>query len=82
MLPVLLWRGHRQAARCAYADNGQLVAWRRGWWRRSWHFARIDKLQAVRLSQSPLQLQHLALPEAQALSLRLVSQMARGRLRW
>ncbi len=105
VLPVLLWRGHRQAARCAYADNGQLVAWRRGWWRRSWHFARIDKLQAVRLSQSPLQrrfgmasllldtagaspfgsplqLHHLALPEAQALSLRLVSQMARGRLRW
>ncbi len=52
--PVLLWRAHRMAACSGHACNGRLVAWRRGWLDKRWNFAEIGKLQALRLSQSPI----------------------------
>lgn len=54
LLPLQLWRAHRIAGACGYADNGRLVAWRSGWWSKRWNFAELHKVQALRLSQSPL----------------------------
>ncbi|WP_411833863.1 PH domain-containing protein [Pseudoxanthomonas mexicana] len=57
---VLLWLpwsayGARLHARhAAYAVDERMVAVRGGWWSRWWRFAEIDKLQALRLSRSPL----------------------------
>lgn len=44
----------RQAHRMGWSLDDQLVAVRSGWWSRYWRFAEIDKLQALRLSRSPL----------------------------
>jgi putative membrane protein len=52
--PLQLWRAHRIAGACGHADNGRMVAWRSGWLSKTWNFAEIGKIQAVRLSQSPL----------------------------
>ena len=52
--PVLVWRAHRMAACSGHACNGRLVAWRHGWLDKRWSFAEIGKLQALRLSQSPI----------------------------
>ena len=54
LVPLQLWRAHRIANACGYADNGRIVAWRTGWLSKAWNFAEIGKLQAARLSQSPL----------------------------
>ena len=54
LVPLQLWRAQRIAAACGYADNGRLVAWRSGWLAKRWNFAELDKVQALRLSQSPL----------------------------
>ena len=53
-VPALLWRARRMAACSGHACNGRLVAWRRGWLDKRWNFAEIGKLQALRLSQSPI----------------------------
>ncbi len=53
-LPALLWRARRMAAHCGHACNGRLVGWRRGWLDKRWNFAEIGKIQALRLSQSPI----------------------------
>ncbi|MBD9480204.1 PH domain-containing protein [Pseudoxanthomonas sp. PXM02] len=59
-LPGLAWMAaaayaaHRQARRMGWTLDGHLVAVRSGWWSRYWRFAEIDKLQALRLSRSPL----------------------------
>jgi putative membrane protein len=47
----LAWRHARMAG---YAVDNMIVAVRDGWWTRRWRFAEISKLQAVLLSQSPL----------------------------
>ncbi len=52
--PVLMWRARRMAACSGHACNGRLVAWRRGWLDKRWNFAEIGKLQALRLTQSPI----------------------------
>src|SRR5690606_7584190 len=44
----------RHAHHAGYACDEHLVAARTGWWSRHWRFAEIDKLQALRLAQSPL----------------------------
>lgn len=44
----------RQAHRMGWSLDDHLVAVRSGWWSRYWRFAEIDKLQALRLSRSPL----------------------------
>lgn len=103
LAPLQLWRARRIAVACGYAANGRIVAWRTGWLSKTWNFAEIGKLQASRLSQSPLDrllgmasllldtagaspfgaplhLRHLPLDAAQALSARLVAQLARTRL--
>jgi putative membrane protein len=54
LLPPQLWRAHRIAGACGFASNGRIVAWRTGWLSKTWNFAEIGKLQAARLSQSPL----------------------------
>ena len=54
LLPLQLWRARRVAGACGWAFNGRLVAWRSGWLSRTWNFAEVDKLQAMRLAQSPL----------------------------
>ena len=59
LLPLLwlLWSAcsaYQQARRAAYAVDDRMVALRGGWWSRYWRFAEIDKLQALRISRSPL----------------------------
>ena len=104
-VPLQLWRARRIADACGWACNGRLVAWRSGWLGKTWNVAEIDKLQAVRLSRSPLDrrmgtasllldtagatpfgpplhLRHLPHAAAEALSARLVTQLARRRLQW
>ncbi|GHC11479.1 PH domain-containing protein [Thermomonas carbonis] len=54
LLPLQLWRARRIADACGHACNDQLVAWRSGWLSKTWNFAEIGKIQAVRLAQSPL----------------------------
>ncbi|GAB1406723.1 PH domain-containing protein [Thermomonas brevis] len=54
LLPVQLWRARKLARACGWACNGRLVAWRTGWWSKRWNFAEIGKIQALRLTRSPL----------------------------
>lgn len=44
----------RNASHMGYAVDDRMVAVRTGWWSRYWRFAEIDKLQALRLSRSPI----------------------------
>lgn len=53
-LPWSLYAARQHARRIGYAVDDALVAVREGWWSRHWRFAEIDKLQALRLSRSPL----------------------------
>jgi len=53
-LPFAAYAAHRQSARMGWSLDERLVAVRSGWWSRYWRFAEIDKLQALRLSHSPL----------------------------
>jgi putative membrane protein len=46
------WQDARHAG---YAIDDTLIAIRSGWWNRKWRFAEIDKLQAIRVGQSPLE---------------------------
>lgn len=53
--PAWTWfvaRNH--ARRAGWAMNERIVAARTGWWSRRWRFAEIDKLQALRITQGPL----------------------------
>ncbi|KRG69364.1 PH domain-containing protein [Pseudoxanthomonas dokdonensis] len=53
-LPWAIYGAWQQTRRAGYAVDTALVAVRGGWWARYWRFAEIDKLQALRLSHSPL----------------------------
>ena len=59
-LAVLAWwpwsafKAWRQMRRMAWSVDARLVAVRGGWWTRWWRFAEVDKLQALRLTRSPL----------------------------
>ncbi|MET1162771.1 MAG: PH domain-containing protein [Pseudoxanthomonas sp.] len=53
-LPWSAYAAIQHARRSGYAIDDRLVAVRGGWWSRYWRFAEIDKLQALRLSRSPL----------------------------
>ena len=48
---LLAWKA---ATKAGWSLDGRLVALRRGWWSRKWRFAEVDKLQALRLTRSPL----------------------------
>ena len=49
-----IFESRQHARRAGYALGAGLVAVRGGWWSRHWRFAELDKLQALRLTQSPL----------------------------
>jgi putative membrane protein len=53
-LPWTMFVARQHARRAGYACDGMLVALREGWWSRHWRFAELDKLQALQLTQSPL----------------------------
>ncbi|WIH05493.1 PH domain-containing protein [Xanthomonas translucens pv. graminis] len=53
-LPWSAFKAWRHAQRMGYALDDRYVAVRGGWWRRWWRLAEIDKLQALRLTRSPL----------------------------
>ena len=60
-LPLLWWpwgalSAWQQARRLGYSVDDGLVAVRGGWFKRWWRFADLDKVQALRLSRSPLDL--------------------------
>ncbi len=63
-LCALLWvpwavlAARQHARRAGYALNHRLVAIRGGWWSRHWRFAELDKLQALRLEQTPFDRRH------------------------
>ena len=57
LVPWLGWTllvAHRHGRHAGFACDERLVAARAGWWSRHWRFAEIDKLQALRVAQSPL----------------------------
>lgn len=53
-LPWAAFAARQHAQRAGYAIDDRLVAVREGWWSRHWRFAELDKLQALRLTRSPL----------------------------
>ena len=53
-LPWSAFAARQHAHRAGYAVDETMVMIRGGWWSRWWRFAEIDKLQALRLSRSPL----------------------------
>ena len=53
-LPWSVFVARKHALHAGYACDEHLVAVRSGWWSRHWRFAEVDKLQALQLSQSPL----------------------------
>ena len=53
-LPWGVIAARQQAQRAGYVVDEKVVLIRGGWWSRWWRFAEIDKLQALRLSRSPL----------------------------
>ncbi|WDS38114.1 PH domain-containing protein [Pseudoxanthomonas sp.] len=53
-LPWSAFKAFRQMQRMGWSVDARLVTVRGGWWTRWWRFAEIDKLQALRLSRSPL----------------------------
>ncbi|MFC6840320.1 PH domain-containing protein [Xanthomonas theicola] len=53
-LPWSAFKAWRQTQRMGYVLDTRYVAVRGGWWTRWWRLAEIDKLQALRLTRSPL----------------------------
>lgn len=53
-LPCAFIAARQHARRAGYAFDNGMVAVREGWWSRHWRFAELDKLQALRLTRSPL----------------------------
>ncbi len=53
-LPWAAFAARQHARRAGYAIDERLIAVRGGWWSRHWRFAELDKLQALRLTRSPL----------------------------
>jgi putative membrane protein len=57
-IPWAIHAARQHARRAGFALNQRLVAVRGGWFQRFWRFAEIDKLQALRLSQTPFDRRH------------------------
>ncbi|MDI9238375.1 PH domain-containing protein [Lysobacter sp. LF1] len=53
-LPWSAFKARKHARRMAWCVNDDVLAVREGWWRRSWRFAELDKLQALTLTRSPI----------------------------
>lgn len=58
LVPLLIVRARAHARHGGYAEIGQAVAVRTGWLSRNWGLVEIDKLQSIRLTQSPLDRRH------------------------
>jgi putative membrane protein len=54
-VPWAAYMSWQDARHAGYAIDDTMVAIRNGWWNRKWRFAEIDKLQAIRIGQSPLE---------------------------
>ena len=52
--PWAVFVARRHARFAGYAFDPRIVAARAGWWSRHWRFAEIEKIQALRLEQTPL----------------------------
>ena len=57
-VPWSIYAARQHARRAGYALNARLVAIRGGWWSRYWRFAELDKLQVLRLEQTPFDRRH------------------------
>ena len=53
-LPVSAYATWQQVRHAGHAVGAHIISVRGGWWSRWWRFAEIDKLQALRLTQSPI----------------------------
>ncbi|HZH43728.1 MAG TPA: PH domain-containing protein [Lysobacter sp.] len=53
-LPWAAYAARRHLRAAGYALNDAVLAVREGWWSRHWRWAELDKLQALRLTRSPL----------------------------
>lgn len=58
LIPFWIWLAHKQAAASGYAVTDTFLVWRSGWLDRRLSFARIEKLQGLRLVQSPFDRRH------------------------
>jgi putative membrane protein len=54
-LPWAAYMSWQDARHAGYAIDDTLIAIRSGWWNRKWRFAELDKLQAIRIGQSPIE---------------------------
>jgi putative membrane protein len=54
-VPWAAYISWQDARHGGYAIDDTLIAIRSGWWNRKWRFAELDKLQAIRIGQSPLE---------------------------
>lgn len=54
-VPWAAYMSWQDARHAGYAIDDTLIAIRSGWWNRKWRFAEIDKLQAIRIGQSPVE---------------------------
>jgi putative membrane protein len=53
-LPWSAWLAWHDARHAGWAFDGATVAVRRGWWSRTWRMAEVGKLQALRVTRSPM----------------------------
>ncbi|SKC61686.1 PH domain-containing protein [Pseudoxanthomonas indica] len=53
-LPFSAYALRQQVRHAGHAVGAQIISVRGGWWSRWWRFAEIDKLQALRLTRSPI----------------------------
>lgn len=51
LLPV--WHARASARFAGWARRGRLLAWRQGWMEREWQLIELDRIQGLRLQQSP-----------------------------
>jgi putative membrane protein len=58
LVPLLIVRARAHARYGGYAETGHAVVVRTGWLSRNWGLVEIDKLQSIRLTQSPLDRRH------------------------
>ena len=53
-LPWSAFLAWKAATKAGWSLDGRLFATRAGWWSRSWRFAEVGKLQALRVARSPI----------------------------
>jgi len=58
LLPLWLWRARMLGNWNAWCVDDRYVAWRSGWSERSWQIVEIDRIQLLRVEQSPFDRRH------------------------